>query len=152
MSNSFHTPLEWATLRTLDFSEGTWEGYLWWSNKEEPTLIRHSTPTILSLLSEEAHFPYIREGFLTNQQRAISIFHLDDRYSIHQYDLAQLEKSGLQYETISYMAHSRLGGAPRIEKVVFYQVYAEQPDPYEEAFVEAIPLVKIFKGFAPTER
>lgn len=102
-----------------DIPNHVYEGYIWFSNQPEPTVLRNKKFDF----ENSSQNPFIIEGLLwaEKEQIAVHIIH-SHRYLIHKYDLKKLENS--DNKNISYLAHKMDG----VKKLKFKQIWQAEKD------------------------
>lgn len=84
----------------------TYEGYLWMSDLEEPTVYENEPVS----LPKEGDNPFVVEGQLFNRANGLSysIKYVDGQYIIQEYTVTEADKNNPDNETKTYIAN-RMG-------------------------------------------
>lgn len=117
-----------------------YEGYLWWSDKSEPEMYLGDKPIEFP---EEITNPFIIEGNLWDKATDTSylIRFIDSEYWVYKFEL-----KGIPDERIT--THKYLPNRmPGIDKLIFKEVWEEQPDPLCNGFEVLKPAFIAFVGF-----
>ncbi len=134
-----------------DIPSGNYEGYLWNCQEKEPEVFWGEK---FLDFKEWKDFPFVIEGFLYEEKNGIerSIFiRYTDEYTIYEFDLNEISKSGGVLEQYEYIPH-RLGPPKVIKKVKFKQLWLPEKDP----LCKDMPVLKLkthlFTGFVKSAK
>lgn len=122
-------------------------GYLWYSNKELPTLVGVEADNALPTLIPEKHlsdFPFVVEGALYCHEKGISISikNIDGQYHIHQTDTNKLNEQNC-------IKHKWLMAKDKNRKVKMWEVWEEKTDTHQllAGMCTLRPAYWVFMGF-----
>ena len=131
-------------MKKIDISEIdyslTYEGYIWYSNKQKPEIIKGNLFTKAIFTS----LPFIVEGNFYNDSTgcSISISHIDGFYIVRQASLKGLPETQIKEQ--EYIAHD----LEDISKIKILQYWEEgQHDELLAGMTTLIPTWQAFKGF-----
>jgi CRISPR type III-associated protein (TIGR04423 family) len=85
----------------MKIEKSKYEGYLWYSNENEPDIIDNNTEFELEITDTKN--PFIIEGQLYDGKKSISIKYTDGQYIVKEYDMSKLET--LEKEPKSFKAN-----------------------------------------------
>ena len=112
--------------------KGTFEGYLWKSDQQEPEIYTKGQTLPVLILKDEEN-PFIIEGQLIGSvkdettgnivRKSISIKYVDGIYKVKEYDVDNDCKSGVAIPR-HFKGHSKLKG----HNLLFYEVWQAKPD------------------------
>lgn len=85
----------------MKIEKSKYEGYLWYSDKNEPDIIDNNTEFELEITDTKN--PFIIEGQLYDGEKSISIKHVDGQYIVKEYDMSNLKT--LEKEPKSFKAN-----------------------------------------------
>lgn len=103
--------------------EGTFEGYLWWSDRQYPEVYtKEKTKTDLELNKDKN--PFIIEGQLYDSQKgySVSIKYVDGKYIVNEYDM-QKDFVG------EVVDHSYCGNKMEGHNLLFKTLWEPEEDP-----------------------
>lgn len=104
-----------------DIKPFTYEGYLWMSDQENPTIYESD---FVSLPTEEAN-PFVVEGQLYNKTEGLSysIKYVDGQYIVLEYKVTEAEMKSPDNQVKTYLSN-RMGD----KKLQFLRYWEEVPD------------------------
>lgn len=124
----------------------TYEGYLWWNDKENPDIIQGE---VFDRLPEEDANPFVVEGQLYNQAKGISysIKYVDGQYIVYEYTVTEDDKKSPN-EIKTYLSN-RMDG--RWLQFLRYWEEVEDTDAKLEAYPKGLGVLRqtknVFIGF-----
>ena len=119
-----------------------YEGYIWFSDKEKPLVLRDEEYDFF--VHSENENPFIVEALLYNKEQNISvIIRHTGKYHVNEFDLKALKEEGAVFEEVKYLPH-RLDG---IDKVNFKQLWLPEPDEHCKDMEVLKMQALIFTGF-----
>ena len=80
--------------------KSTYQGYLWYSDKDQPKVLNNVDSEITL---DETKNPFVIEGQLFDGKRSISIKYVDGKYIVKKYVLAELPKEDFTEQSL--LAH-----------------------------------------------
>lgn len=118
----------------------SYEGYLWWSNQEIPSVYRNESLPDWPIENDN---PFIVEGhlFCRQQEKSYSIRYFDGGYSIHCFELFSFE--GIEYLEKEYLPN-RMNGVSRL---CFREYWRLEQDEFCEGMEVLKPAEVVFTGF-----
>lgn len=122
----------------ITIEKSKYEGYLWCSNKVTPRIIDEE----FSIQLDENVNPFIVEGWLRNDEKAISIKYIDGEYLVNEYKFDELNQ--LKNKTTHEFLPSFKKG---IEKLCFTQYWRPVEDENCEGMEVLQPAEFVFTGF-----
>ena len=125
--------------------KGNYEGYLWYSDKQEPEVLMHTT---LEMNLDSMANPFIVEAQLYNKEARISysIKYVDGKYLAYRYDDVAPEAPWATAEQViesQTYCSNRMGNL----ELVFLQSWRTQPDALCEGMQVLQPAEQVFVGF-----
>lgn len=123
--------------------DGSYEGYLWWSNKEQPDVYKNER---LGSFPPNSLIPFIVEGSLYDPEKKVSysIKFLEGEHKVYRFDLKEL--AGKSHTSKSYLAG--FDGASRL----FVRLYwLPCQDEFCNGFDVLKPAMQVFVGFNEKE-
>ena len=80
------------------------EGYLWWSNQQEPKVYQDEA---IDIYLDETQNPFVVEGQLydLDEQMSYCIKYVDGLYIINKYKVEKQDLDNHDYETIDYLSN-----------------------------------------------
>lgn len=129
----------------------TYEGYLWMSDQENPTIYENDSVT----LPEEGTNPFVVEGQLYNEKEGLSysIKFVDGQYIVQEYEVTEADMKNPDNQVKTYLSN-RMGD----KKLQFLRYWEEVPD--EDIFTDSnnpngLPVLtqtkNVFIGFKKQE-
>jgi len=104
--------------------EGTFEGYLWWSDQQDPEVYTKEKPQTDLELNENEN-PFIIEGHLydaTNGGHSVSIKYVDGKYIVNEYDM--------QKDFVGKVVNHRYrGNKMKGHNLLFKELWEPEKDP-----------------------
>jgi CRISPR type III-associated protein (TIGR04423 family) len=118
-----------------------YEGYLWWSNAQEPMVYQNET---LPDWPGETDNPFIIEGNLVNKANNLSysIRFVDGDYQVNRFDLKELNDK--EFISKVYLPNRF---SPGIKKLCFKEFWKQVPDEFCENMQVLKPGETAFIGF-----
>jgi CRISPR type III-associated protein (TIGR04423 family) len=106
--------------------KGTFEGYLWWSDQQQPEVHTKEKPTTDLLLNEDEN-PFIIEGQLYDSQKgySVSIKYVDGKYIVNEYDM----KSDFAGDKVETAEHLYRGYKMKGLNLLFKELWEPKEDP-----------------------
>lgn len=104
-----------------DIKPHTYEGYLWMSDQENPTVYENDSVT----LPEEGANPFVVEGQLYNETAGLSysIKYVDGQYIVQEYEVTEADKANQDNQFKTYLSN-RMGD----QKLQFLRYWEEVLD------------------------
>lgn len=135
-----------------DIKPSIYEGYIWMSDKDEPT-VYDSTPVTLPLNDS---IPFVVEGQLYSRTEGISysIKYVDGQYIVHEYYVTEADKENPDNQIKTYMSN-RMGD--KILTFLRYWVEILEKDNYKDNDnPDGLPVLtqtkNVFIGFSNKNR
>ncbi len=118
-----------------------YEGYLWWSNSQEPMSYQNES---VPIWPTEKDNPFIVEGNLFDKSNHLSysIRFVDGKYIVNRFDLNELKDTEFIFK--SYLPN-RFPSA--IKKLCFKEFWRSVPDEFCEGMPVLKPAENVFIGF-----
>lgn len=115
-------------IRINEIKTLTYEGYLWMSDKENPTVYENESVT----LPEEDANPFVVEGQLYNEKEGLSysIKYVDGQYIVQEYEVTETDMKSPDNQVKTYLSN-RMGE----KKLQFLRYWEEVPD--EDNFTDS---------------
>ena len=128
-----------------------YEGYLWWSNQEKPDVYvdqELKSQDDKPIWPKETNNPFVIEGNLWNKVDKISylIRFIDGEYLVYEFKLKDSNP-----ESITKLEYLPNRMPPAVKKLLFNEVWIEQPDPLCNGFEVLKPAFIAFVGFIKNE-
>lgn len=123
----------------------TYEGYLWWSDKENPDVI---TGSISGKLPADGDNPFVVEGMLYNEKEGISysIKYVDGEYNVKKYTNVKKDIENNDNEVKEYLSNRMEGRWLR-----FLRYWEEDKSDKDESDKDEWPVLtqtkNVFIGF-----
>ena len=129
----------------MKINKSKYEGYLWYSDNNEPD--DYHNEDFPELIIDDNENPFIMEGQLFDcvNQVSIRIKYIDGKYDFKEIKLTELEN--MTFEEYAYCAH-RMGDV----KLKFRQYWKEEPDALCEGMPVLQPAELVFVGFYKKEK
>lgn len=123
--------------------EGTYEGYLWYSDQKQPVIYTKENPLEVLQLDNQDN-PFVIEGQLCDEKSHVSysIKYVDGHYIIKEYDIRIQSSESCAVEDKCYQSN-RIGN--RI--LCFKECWITAPDPFCCDMEVLQPAQVIFVGF-----
>lgn len=129
----------------------TYEGYLWMSDQENPTIYENDSVT----LPTEGANPFVVEGQLYNEKEGLSysIKYVDGQYIVQKYEVTEADMKSQDNQIKTYLSN-RMGD----KKLQFLRYWEDVPD--EDNFTDSnnpngLPVLtqtkNVFIGFKKKE-
>lgn len=129
---------------TLDAIDKTasYEGYLWMSDMDKPTIIEGTLPLEDNLLKEAAN-PFIAEGFLYNEAARLSysLKYVDGQTRVYKYELE--DKDFEDDDNVKEYYGNRMGD----RRLKFREIWEPVPDAACEGMAVLQLRITVFIGF-----
>ena len=128
-----------------------YEGYLWMSNKEEPTVYENESVT----LPKEGDNPFVVEGQLYNKTEGLSysIKYVDGQYFIQEYVVTEADKKNPDNEPKVYESN-RMGGR-RLQFLRYWEEIFDDDNYKDRDNPNGLPVLtqtkNVFIGFKEKE-
>ena len=108
-------------IRINEIKTLTYEGYLWMSDKENPTVYENESVT----LPEEDTNPFVVEGQLYNEKEGLSysIKYVDGQYIVQEYEVTETDMKSPNNQVKTYLSN-RMGD----KKLQFLRYWEEVLD------------------------
>ena len=128
--------------------QANYEGYLWWSNEDKPDIYKGQqikSQKEKPIWPSDTCNPFIIEGNLWCRELETSylIRFIDGKYLVYKFDLSKIG-----FEPNREYLPNRM---PDVDKLLFKEVWEEQPDPLCEDFDVLKPAFIAFVGFKNQE-
>jgi len=126
----------------MKIEKSTYQGYLWYSNAQEPEVYNNEE---CELEIDEKTNPFVIEGQLFDGKVSINIRYVDGEYVVKKYTLSELE--GLEYKQQTFFGNRMKDRNSGFHNLVFRQYWREQKDENCEGMKVLRPAELVFVGF-----
>lgn len=128
-----------------DIKAYKYEGYLWWSDKENPDVIEGK---VSDLLPSEGANPFVAEGLLYNKEKGLSysIKYVDGCYIVQEYTVTDADKANPDNQEKTYLSN-RMGN----KRLKFLRYWEEMPDKANHKLPVLTQTKNVFIGFENKE-
>lgn len=124
-----------------------YEGYLWYSDAQEPTIFNGNELTEDICSDQNPVIPFIIEGYLRTGNDSYSIRMIDGEYRINHFVVPDSKEPYTEYSLVSYLPNRFECSDVKIDKLNFALHWGRQADELCEGMEVLVPKELIFIGF-----
>lgn len=131
----------------MRIEKARYEGYLWYSDSQQPTVLTGDRDFELEM--EDTGNPFIVEGQLYSAETSVSlsIRYIDGAYHVARFEVNEQELQQHTDDLVEYRSQRMQGRTLR-----FWQTWKREKDPVCLGMETQIPSALVFIGFANSEK